>query len=135
MHKDSSTGRGQRILGAILVADLIDDDRLRPMAVLPFSPDEFKESKPCLVGVALRGARIGSRLSIGAVAERTRIRAVYLEALEEGRLDQFVAPIYAIGFARSYAQSLGLDADWAAQAMRDYIGAAAGCWRRSGAMH
>ena len=40
-----------------------------------------------------------------------RIRRVYLEALEEGRLRDLPAPAYAVGFVRTYARALGLDAD------------------------
>lgn len=99
---------------------------------LPFAQEELARVRPCPIGTALRAARIGSRLSIEAVAQRTRIRAFYIEAIETGKLDGFAAPVYAIGFARNYARALGLDPAWAEQGMRDYIAAGSTTWRRSG---
>ncbi len=41
----------------------------------------------------------------------TKIRAAYLAALEEERLDVLPPPPYSKGFVRTYARLLGLDAD------------------------
>ena len=38
-----------------------------------------------------------------------RIRQCFLEAIETGRLEALPAPVYALGFVRSYAEQLGLD--------------------------
>lgn len=117
------------------MSDIVDDDSMSFVPVLPFAPEQFLEVRQCSVGVALRAARLAANLSIEAVAHRTRIRAVYLEALEEGRLDQFTAPLYAVGFASNYARAIGLDAEWAAQAMRKFIAETPKTWRRSGWLH
>lgn len=107
-----------------------DEDFARPS--LPFAPGELAEIKSCRVGTVLQTARLAARLSIDAVVGRTRIRSSYIEAIETGQLDRFAAPIYAIGFARSYASAVGLDPAWAANEMRQYVDAASPSWRRSG---
>ncbi|WP_374139230.1 MULTISPECIES: helix-turn-helix domain-containing protein [unclassified Sphingomonas] len=117
------------------MSDIVDDDSMSFVPVLPFAPEQFQEIRHCALGVKLRAARLAANLSIEAVSERTRIRAVYLSALEEGRLDQFTAPLYAVGFASSYARAIGLDAEWAAQAMRQFIADTPNSWRRSGWVH
>jgi cytoskeletal protein RodZ len=117
------------------LSNVIDEEESGLVPVLPFAPEQFLETKSCAIGLALRSARLSSNLSVQAIADRTRIRSVYIDALEAGRLDQFTAPIYAVGFASSYARALGLDPEWAAQAMRDYIGNAPKAWRRSGWVH
>ena len=63
------------------------------------------------IGERLRNAREAKGLSLRAVADLTRIRAVYLQALEDERFDQLPGAVYARGFLRTYADALGLDAD------------------------
>jgi cytoskeletal protein RodZ len=69
--------------------------------------------RPELLGIGerLRNAREAKGLSLRAVADLTRIRAIYLQALEEERFDQLPGAVYARGFLRTYADALGLDAD------------------------
>jgi cytoskeleton protein RodZ len=62
------------------------------------------------VGADLRAARERLGWSLPAIAEHLRIRRVYLEALEEGRTADLPGTAYAVGFLRTYAQALGLDA-------------------------
>ena len=62
-------------------------------------------------GSDLRAARERLGWSLAEVADGLRIRHVYLQALEEGRLDELPGNAYAVGFARSYAAALGLDPD------------------------
>jgi len=63
------------------------------------------------VGEELRDTRMALGVSLEEVAASLRIRRAYLTALEEGRVQDLPAPAYAIGFVRSYARALGLDAD------------------------
>jgi cytoskeleton protein RodZ len=63
----------------------------------------------CVVGDTLRQRRQQLGLEIGDVAAALRIRPAYLEALEQDRLSELPASVYAIGFLRSYADYLGLD--------------------------
>lgn len=72
------------------------------------------------IGERLRNAREAKGLSLRAVSDATRIRTVYLQALEEERFDQLPGAVYARGFLRTYADALGLDAD---RLMDSYPGA------------
>ena len=62
-------------------------------------------------GVELREARERLGWSLDEVARELRIRQPYLEALEDGRLQALPGNAYALGFLRTYAVTLGLDAD------------------------
>ena len=61
------------------------------------------------IGRTLRTRREELHLSVDQVQEETKIRRRYLVALEQGRLEDLPAPVYARGFLRSYASFLGLD--------------------------
>ncbi len=63
------------------------------------------------VSEALHGRRVESGLDIPHIAEVLRIRPAILTAIEEGRFDTLPGPAYAVGFIRSYATYLGLDAE------------------------
>ncbi len=63
------------------------------------------------VGALLRGRRKELNLSLKEIENSTSIRSSYLEAIEEGKIQQCVAGIYATGFLRQYASFLGLDAE------------------------
>lgn len=56
----------------------------------------------------LREAREEKNLSIDQIATRTRVGAHHLEAIEEARFESFRSPVYAMGFAKSYAWAVGL---------------------------
>jgi cytoskeleton protein RodZ len=62
------------------------------------------------VGQDLRAARIRRGDDLAAVSRALKIRKDHLDALEEDRLDDLPGKTYAIGFVRSYARYLGLDA-------------------------
>ncbi len=63
------------------------------------------------IGALLRATRIRCAEDLPEVARTLRIRAPYLEAIEEGRFRDLPGTTYATGFIRSYAEYLGLDAD------------------------
>ena len=48
-------------------------------------------------------------ISLKEVENNTSIRTSYLEAIEEGRADEFLSGVYAIGFIKQYAAFLNLD--------------------------
>ena len=48
--------------------------------------------------------------SLRDVSANLRIRLAYLQAIENGRFRELPGPTYAVGFVRSYAEYLGLDA-------------------------
>ncbi|MGB0571675.1 MAG: RodZ domain-containing protein [Alphaproteobacteria bacterium] len=62
------------------------------------------------VGAFLREARETTGRTVADVAQNLRIRRVYLEAIEDGRFDELPGATYAVGFVRSYAAYLRLDA-------------------------
>lgn len=61
------------------------------------------------IGTLLRSAREGFRLTTHDVSEALHIRAIYLEAIEEGKFEQLPGAAYARGYLRSYAAYLELD--------------------------
>ena len=61
------------------------------------------------VGEQLRRAREASALSVKGVAEKTKMRADHVTALEEGNYGVFVAPVYIRGFVRTYGRLVKLD--------------------------
>jgi cytoskeleton protein RodZ len=62
------------------------------------------------VGQDLRAARIRRGDDLAAVSRALKIRKDHLDAVENDRLDDLPGKTYAIGFVRSYARYLGLDA-------------------------
>ncbi len=70
------------------------------------------------VGAELRAARQRLGWNLPDVANGLRIRLVYLEAIEEGHLSELPGNAYAMGFVRTYANSLGLDPDEVARRFR-----------------
>jgi cytoskeleton protein RodZ len=63
------------------------------------------------VSESLRGRRIECGLEVEYVAQILKIRPAILIAIENGRFDELPGPAYAVGFVRSYATYLGLDAE------------------------
>ena len=61
------------------------------------------------IGANLREARLALGHDLVDVADELRIRHVYLQAIEEGRLDVLPGPAYVAGFLRVYGDYLGLD--------------------------
>ena len=62
------------------------------------------------VGAELRAARQRLGWALPDVAANLRIRLPYLQAIEDGRMADLPGAAYAVGFMRTYATSLGLDA-------------------------
>lgn len=69
----------------------------------------------------LKEAREALGISVRDMAQMLRIRAAHIEALEEGRFDELPGRPYTLGFARSIAQHLGLDADEITQRLREEV--------------
>lgn len=63
------------------------------------------------LGRQLRIKREEQGLSLKEVESATSIRIVYLEAIEEGREDMNLSPVYFHGFIRQYANFLGCEMD------------------------
>lgn len=63
------------------------------------------------VGDVFRAKRTELNLSLKEVENSTSIRSTYLEAIEEGQINDYISGVYALGFIKQYAQFLGLDID------------------------
>ncbi len=63
------------------------------------------------VGEVLKERRQEINLSLKEVENMTSIRMTHLKAIEDGDINQVIAPVYAQGFVRQYASFLGLDGD------------------------
>jgi cytoskeletal protein RodZ len=61
------------------------------------------------VGEFFRQVRETKGLTIDEVASKTRIRSDFVRALEDGNFAKLPDQVFARGFVRSYARSLGLD--------------------------
>lgn len=61
------------------------------------------------IGAMLRDRRIELKQDIDTAARQTRIKAAYLNAIEEGRRRDLPGTAYTIGFVRTYADYLGFD--------------------------
>jgi cytoskeleton protein RodZ len=64
-----------------------------------------------LLGAELREARIRQSINLQQAEKQTRIRAKYLEALEQGSYDSLPSVVHTRGFLRNYARFLGFDGD------------------------
>jgi len=76
------------------------------------------------VGSKLREARTRRKLSLAEVEAETKIRARYLQAIENEEWDQLPEDTYARAFIRTYGRLLGLDGDRLAEEQRRDRGAA-----------
>jgi cytoskeleton protein RodZ len=81
------------------------------------------------VGEALRDARVARGLSLEDMAASLRIPRAHLAAIEEGRVGDLPAPVYALGFVRVYARALGLDEEEAVRRWREASSGAAAARR------
>lgn len=67
------------------------------------------------LGEALRAVREHRRLSVEDVAALTRVRRVYIAAIEDMQLDKLPSRPFTIGYIRAYAAALGLDPEAAVE--------------------
>jgi|GEM_PF-1590171 len=63
------------------------------------------------IGQLLVDAREQKKMTVNEVAEITKIRSLYISALEEGRYSTFSSDVHLQGFLANYAKFLGLDID------------------------
>lgn len=63
------------------------------------------------IGEFFKQVRETKGLTIDEVASKTRIRPDFVKALEDGNFAKLPDQVFARGFVRSYARSLGLDED------------------------
>lgn len=70
---------------------------------------EALASDPETLGNILRSTREAQGFSLEYMADITRVRRSYLEALEEAAYDRLPSRAFSIGFVKAYAKALGLD--------------------------
>lgn len=63
------------------------------------------------IGALLKTKRKELHLSLKEVENSTSIRSSYLEAIEDGRVDELISSVYAFGFIKQYATFLGFDGE------------------------
>ena len=74
------------------------------------------------VGDRLRAAREAKGVPLEEIARQTRIPIRHLEHIERGEWDAMPAITYSVGFARSYANALGLDGASVGAELREQLG-------------
>lgn len=94
----------------------------RRIGMFGVEPNEFIDDRN-EEGVAalLRRRREELGRDVPTVARQLRIRAVYIAAIEEGRLQDLPGTAYAVGFVRAYADYLGLDGNSVVGDYRDEL--------------
>ena len=98
---------------------------LRPFSCQPADPALLWKRRMATVGEQLKAAREARRLTIRWIAEATRMRTDYVQAIEEGDYAKLGAPVYIRGFVRAYARALNLDANSIIAALEKELG-----WKR-----
>ncbi len=72
-------------------------------------PADIAPQGPRTVGDRLRQAREAQGLDLSEIAQRTRIPQRHLAAIETGDYNALPATTYAMGFAKAYARTVGVD--------------------------
>ncbi len=73
------------------------------------------------IGEKLREARESKGLTLQEISEQTKIRLVYLQAIENGDFDKLPGKVYVKGFIRSYATMVEIDPNEVLQPYRELI--------------
>jgi cytoskeleton protein RodZ len=103
------------------------DRRAQPAAAtgdLKLTMQQTITPRASRVGGDLRAARERLGWSLDDTSNYVRIRLAMLQALEEGRVADLPGQAYAVGFVRSYAQALGLDAGEMVRRYHEEVGPA-----------
>lgn len=74
------------------------------------------------LGTLIRKEREGASLTVDQVMESTKISRKNILAIEEGNKGDMPHPVYAKGFIRNYANSLGIDPKVVEEALKDAYG-------------
>lgn len=84
--------------------------------------EELVEADVPTVGERLKAAREEKGLSLEDIAAQTRIPQRHLESIEVADWEKLPAPTYTVGFAKSYASSVGLDRTEIGDQLREEMG-------------
>ncbi len=74
------------------------------------------------VGDRLRRTREAEGLTLDDIASRTRIPIRHLRAIEDSNWPELPAVTYTVGFARSYANAIGIDGAAIGRELREQLG-------------
>lgn len=111
--KKAETARG-RLRAALSFGGPDAPPPAEPVDMAPPAPVDPLHAYDTL-GEALRAIRQDKGLTLPEVAERTRVRRSYLEAIEAMELDALPSRPFTIGYIRAYATALGVDPDLATE--------------------
>lgn len=111
--KKAETARG-RLRAALSFGGPDAPPAAEPVDTAPPAPVDPLHAHETL-GEALRAIRQDKGLTLPEVAERTRVRRSYLEAIEAMQLDALPSRPFTIGYIRAYATALGVDPDLATE--------------------
>jgi len=81
----------------------------------------FVEKTPDDNSQELRKAREAKGLSLEDLFQRTRVRVVYLQAIEDEEFDLLPVPVYTKNFIKIYARALGIDSEPIIKRYEDYL--------------
>ena len=81
----------------------------------------FIEKTPSNNSEDLRKIRESKGLSFEDLYQRTRVRVVYLQAIENKEFNLLPLPVYAKNFIKIYAGALGIDSEPLIQEYEDYL--------------
>lgn len=73
------------------------------------------------VGELLRAEREKQSLTVKDIEKATSIRAIYIQAIEDGKYDVLPGEVYLKGFIRNYASFLGLNPQQALEVYRESL--------------
>ena len=82
---------------------------------------EYSENDKLAASEALQEARKNAGISLDAVAETTKIRIHYLNALEEGRFDELPQAVYVLAYLRRLCQLYGISAEEEEELVRPWM--------------
>lgn len=85
-------------------------------------PADLKASEFPTVGAYFSAVRESAGYTIEDIAARTHIKAAYLNAIELMRLDDLPSRPFALGFVKTYADALGVDAAAAVAKFKETTG-------------
>lgn len=91
-----------------------DAAQWRGRPTVPWKGEKKQDVAPKLdsrriTGANLRDIREAMGASLDQIAEMTKIKKSYLEAIELEKADSFPAPVFMKGFLKAYARALGLN--------------------------
>ena len=82
-----------------------------------------QSAEPATAGARLRAAREEKGMTLEQLSAETRIPQRHLETVESGEFGDLPARTYAVGFARTYAKSVGLNDREIVDQVRQELGA------------